>query len=117
MSTSKTLESKEQAKVIKFCKEMGIYCRKYQASIYGTSGTSDLLICLKGKFVAIEMKRKGKKAGALQDWNREQVQKSGGICEVFDDGDDAVAWLKGIMDVDLVRMDEQDQDRAEFMSR
>lgn len=42
------------------------------------SGIPDLLICLKGEFIAIELKNENGKPTALQLHNIEQIKKSGG---------------------------------------
>lgn len=117
MPTSKTLESKEQKKVIDWCKANGIWIVKYPAGIYGSTGTPDLIACVKGKFVAIEMKRKGGKIRAMQLRNQEQISKAGGICEIFEGAAEAIEFIESLVGIDGIREAEQDQERAEFMTR
>jgi hypothetical protein len=38
----------------------GVYAWKVHMGAYGISGVADILCCLKGRFVAIELKRPGK---------------------------------------------------------
>ena len=41
-------------------------------------GIPDLILCLKGKFVAIELKNEDGKLSALQLYNIEKIKQSGG---------------------------------------
>lgn len=50
------LEKEFQNEVIKFLKEQNIYYIKIWGGGYQRSGIPDLIICLKGKFIAIELK-------------------------------------------------------------
>jgi hypothetical protein len=46
-------------------------------------GTPDLLCCIDGHFVAIELKRAGtEEPDPLQEWNLESISESGGIAIV-----------------------------------
>ena len=49
---------------------------------YGGRGISDLLICLDGKFIAIELKHGKNKATALQEKYLRDVRESGGVAVV-----------------------------------
>ena len=74
------LEQQIQTKILKYLKEIGAYSVKtIQTS---KSGTPDILCCLNGKFIAIEVKRKGGIVSALQSYTIEQIQKAGGIAFV-----------------------------------
>lgn len=43
-------------------------------------GTPDFLLCINGRFVAIELKASAKdKASKLQEWTLDQISKAGGI--------------------------------------
>jgi len=61
-------------------------------------GCSDLIVCLRGKFIAIEVKRKNKKPTDLQKSFLESITKAGGMAFVFDD----FAMMKTMVD-DLAR--------------
>lgn len=50
------LERDFQKKVIKFLKDNNIYYIKVWGGGYQKAGIPDLIICLKGKFIAIELK-------------------------------------------------------------
>lgn len=90
MSESSMREAKIQKDFLDWArKTTGVLAVKYQASIYGTKGTPDVILCVKGKFVAIEFKREGEEARRLQDYRMMQVRKNGGISEVVDNLEDA----------------------------
>lgn len=42
-------------------------------------GVPDILACVNGYFVGIEVKAQNGRPSELQIWNREQIRKSGGI--------------------------------------
>jgi hypothetical protein len=43
------------------------------------SGTPDILLCVRGRFVALELKSKGGKPTALQNYVLDQITKADGI--------------------------------------
>ena len=47
--------------------------------IYAKAGVSDILACIKGRFVAIEVKRPGKKPSDLQERFLDAVNTIGGL--------------------------------------
>jgi Holliday junction resolvase len=55
-------------------------CKTQQVS---KRGTPDILACIKGLFVAIELKTDTGKLSALQEYNLEAIAKSGGIAIVM----------------------------------
>ena len=57
-----TTERALQARVIKYLKSLGhdcVFVKTTAAPPYSTAGVADLLICYKGRFIAIELKRPG----------------------------------------------------------
>lgn len=64
--------------------------------IYAKAGVSDILACVKGRFVAIEVKRPGKKPTALQSIFIEAINQIGGIAFWTDNLDDVKEKLKGL---------------------
>lgn len=72
------LEKEFQNEVIKFLKQNDIYYIKVWGGGFQRAGIPDLIICLKGKFIAIELKNEIGKPTALQLHNIEQIKKSGG---------------------------------------
>lgn len=67
-------------KIKKFLKENGCYLIKYWGGGQFTkSGVPDIIACVNGYFVAIEVKAPTGKPSALQLYNLDQIKKSGGI--------------------------------------
>lgn len=64
--------------------------------IYAKAGVSDILACVKGRFVAIEVKKPGKKPTALQNIFIETINQIGGIAFWTDNLDDVKEKLKGL---------------------
>lgn len=62
--------------------------------IYAKAGVSDILACIKGRFVAIEVKRPGKKPSALQAQFITAVNNIGGIAFWADNLQDVKDKLK-----------------------
>lgn len=75
-----TEEANFQNKVIKYLKKMGIYHVKYWGGgIYTKAGVPDILACVNGYFMGIELKATKGKVSELQYWNRDEIRKSGGV--------------------------------------
>lgn len=55
------LEKDFQNEVIKFLKKQNIYYIKVWGGGFQRAGIPDLIICLKGKFIAIELKNETRK--------------------------------------------------------
>ena len=67
MNAPRPLESKIQKDIIKYLKTVpNLKYIKKDAGAYSTSGISDLLICYRGQFIAIEVKRPGEHPTPLQ---------------------------------------------------
>ena len=75
MAAEKLFENK----IKKYLKDNGCWYVKYFANGYTKSGIPDLLVCVNGYFVAIEVKAPKGKPSDLQLWNIEQINQSGGI--------------------------------------
>jgi Holliday junction resolvase len=56
---------------------------KYFANRNTRAGVPDILACVNGRFVAIEVKAENGKPTELQKWNVEQIQNSGGIALIL----------------------------------
>lgn len=75
MAAEKTFENK----VKKFLDAEGCYYVKYWGGGYFTrSGVPDLLVCVNGHFLGIELKAQTGKPSRLQLLNIEQIKKAGG---------------------------------------
>jgi Holliday junction resolvase len=77
MATEKIFENK----IKRYIKERG-YCVKYHGNAYSTNGTPDILACINGYFVAIEVKAPEGKASELQLAKIEEIRKAGGFAYV-----------------------------------
>lgn len=63
--------------------EIGSYYRKTHGSLFSKAGTPDILACVNGRFVAIEVKRaEGGEVSPLQKANIKLIRKAGGIAFV-----------------------------------
>lgn len=68
-----------QVAIIKWLKGHGAYVLNVHGSRYMPKGTPDLLACVGGVFVAIEVKRPGEKPTELQQYRLERIEAAGGI--------------------------------------
>ena len=93
-------ESKEQKDVIDWV--MGIpdvWLVKFTATVFSKKGIPDLILCIRGRFVGIEMKRpKGGVRSPLQKREREKILKSGGICEFCETAEKAKTLIQEVLD-------------------
>ena len=65
--------------VKKWLKEHNAWFVKTWGGGYQRNGLPDLIICWKGRFIGVELKREDGKASALQNYELEQIRKSDGI--------------------------------------
>lgn len=72
-------EKQFENKVKKYLEENGVWFVKYFANRNTKSGIPDLLACVNGYFVAIEVKAENGKPGPLQLWHQKKIRQSGGI--------------------------------------
>ena len=82
---AQTAESKVKAKIIKQLKAVGAYYFAPIGGPYAKSGVPDLIICFRGKFIAIEAKSGNNKCTTLQRINLEQIKEQGGIAVVVNE--------------------------------
>ena len=75
MAAEKNFENK----IKKYLKDNGCYCVKYFGCSYSTSGTPDILACVKGYFLAIEVKAQTGKPSELQLVKIKEIRKAGGF--------------------------------------
>lgn len=86
-------EKKVENQIKRYLDSLGAYHVKIHGSAYTPAGTADLLACVKGRFVAIEVKKpKGGVVSELQKLKIKQVINAGGISFVARSVDD----VKGI---------------------
>lgn len=72
-------EKNFENKIKKFLDEQKCWHVKYFANAYTRSGIPDLLCCVNGYFLAIEVKAENGKATDLQKWNIETIRYCGGL--------------------------------------
>ena len=84
-SKEEKLEQFYQRALMEYAEERGAYVVK--VSIASKKGVPDLLMCYKGMFIAVEVKRPGRlhTATPLQKYNLEMIKKAGGISLVASD--------------------------------
>ena len=74
-----TPEGKVKAKVKKVLNDIGAYYAMPVGTGFGNSGVPDFLVCLRGRFYAIECKANGGKTTALQDKHLADIRGAGGV--------------------------------------
>jgi Holliday junction resolvase len=72
-----------ETQIRKFLEAEGCYCFKVWGGGYQQAGIPDLLICVNGYFVAVEVKGDTGKPSELQLHNIEKIKKSGGVAMVL----------------------------------
>ena len=76
-------EKNFETKVKKFLEDNGCWYVKFFANAYTKVGIPDILACVNGHFVGIEVKATNGKPSSLQLYNIEEIKKSGGIAMVL----------------------------------
>lgn len=79
MAQEKAFENK----IKKFLKDEGCWCVKFFANSYTQRGIPDLLCCVNGFFLAVEVKAENGKATEIQKWNVEKIREAGGVAFVL----------------------------------
>lgn len=73
-------EKKVENDIKKYLDHIGAYHVKIHGSAFMPAGTPDILACVKGVFVGIEVKKpKGGRASELQKLKIKQIEQAGGI--------------------------------------
>jgi hypothetical protein len=94
-----SLESKIQADFLKWIeKQVGVWIVKYPGGIFGKTGTPDVILCVQGKFVAIEMKKLDGYRRKMQEYQQKKIRSSGGICEFCDTLESAKELVISVME-------------------
>ena len=74
-----TSEKQFENKIKKYLKENGCYRVKYFGTMYSEAGTPDILACVNGYFLAIEVKRDDGVVSPLQLEKIIQIRNAGGF--------------------------------------
>ena len=73
-------EQNIQTAIMNYIKSVGgLPIKQNQIGIYGQAGVPDIIACIKGRFVAIEVKRPGQKPKPIQVAFLDAINKKGGI--------------------------------------
>ena len=75
-------EKQYEMKIRKFLDGVGAWYLKTYSNGVQRSGVPDLLCCVNGCFLAIEVKSETGRPTALQVWNIEKIREAGGIAVV-----------------------------------
>ncbi|MFX4242627.1 VRR-NUC domain-containing protein [Aliarcobacter butzleri] len=79
-------ESEIQKKIIQYLNTIGAYTIKTIST--NRNGCPDVICCLNGRFIALEVKTDKGIVSKLQEHNIKQIKNSGGIAEVVRSVDD-----------------------------
>ncbi len=79
-------ESEIQKKIIKYLNEIGAYSIKTITT--NRNGCPDIICCLNGRFIALEVKAEKGIVSQLQEHNIKLIKNSGGVAEVVRSVDD-----------------------------
>ncbi|MEA0565134.1 VRR-NUC domain-containing protein [Lysinibacillus irui] len=80
--TRKPLEKTIENQIKKWLEINGHWWMKVHGDMFQKSGVPDILACINGKFVGIEVKRPGGVVSELQKYNIEKIQAAGGVAFV-----------------------------------
>ena len=72
-------EKKLQDKVVRYLKDRGIYYLNLYGDGRSGKGKPDIIACIKGKFVAMELKVGANDMQADQVIHKRRIEKSGGL--------------------------------------
>ena len=75
-------EKSFENKIKRYLKERGAYRVKYHGNYYSENGTPDILACVNGYFLAIEVKADNGKPTPLQLVKIDDIRKAGGFAYV-----------------------------------
>lgn len=88
-------EKKVENNIKKYLDKLGAYYLKVHGSMYQPAGTPDILACVNGKFIGIEVKRpNGGTVSALQKNKLKKIELAGGVAVVARSVEDVSAMLK-----------------------
>lgn len=78
-----TPEKKVENQIKCYLDKLGAYHVKIHGSAYMPAGTPDILACIKGRFIGIEVKKpNGGVVSALQKLKIKQIKNAGGVALV-----------------------------------
>ncbi|MBA9088784.1 Holliday junction resolvase [Fontibacillus solani] len=94
-------EAQFQSKVIKFLNDHHIYHVKVWGGGYQRAGIPDILACVNGHFVGIELKTEVGRTSKLQDYNISRIRESKGTAIVLRPSgfEKFKEWIRGEMEL------------------
>lgn len=75
-------EKRIENQIKSYLDSIGAYYIKTHGSMFSKAGTPDILACVNGKFVGIEVKAPGGRVSALQIANIKLINNAGGVAFV-----------------------------------
>ena len=75
----------------------GCYVQKIHVSEFAAAGTPDLLCCIHGRFVALEVKVPGEQPTVLQEFALNNIRHAGGWAAVVSSPQQAVALIQELL--------------------
>ncbi|MCM3746558.1 VRR-NUC domain-containing protein [Paenibacillus pasadenensis] len=75
-------ESSIQTSIIRFLRGLGAYVVNHHGGLYSAAGVPDILACVNGRAVYIEVKRDGGELSVLQEQHLLRIKKAGGLAIV-----------------------------------
>lgn len=95
MAIAQGPEKRIENQIKRFLDSIGAWHIKTHGNMFSRAGTPDILACINGKFVAIEVKReKGGEVSTLQLAHIKLIQQAGGVAFVASGLEEAKAHLK-----------------------
>lgn len=79
MAEEKNLENR----IKRFLKEQGCWYVKFMGNSFTKAGTPDILACVNGYFLAIEVKSSRGRASELQEYEIKQIRQAGGLALII----------------------------------
>lgn len=86
--TTKRSEKQFESEVKGWLKDHGAWFLKTWSNGVQRAGVPDILVCYKGRFIALELKTKSGRVSELQKYEIERIRKAGGHAVVLRDETD-----------------------------
>ena len=87
-------EQQIQSAIIKEAEKLGAYVVKtIQCS---KAGVPDILMCYKGRFIGVEVKKHGGRASKLQEYHVKKIKEANGVSGIVYSVDEAMELLESI---------------------
>ena len=105
MITEKELENK----IKRFLADQGAYYFKHFGCKFSKAGVPDIIACLNGRFVGIEVKREDGKVSEIQKYHLDQIKSQGGVALIVKPSnfDGFVATIEDIKNAGIVSVSER----------